>query len=107
MPNTRKGKAVRKLPYEQLPFARAKADEETLVAAFHDAEVHWEISKDERFCVLTHHGVSWTVVNADHLSTVAADEQNSGIRITRIIDRPLTPSELLALNKALTHHGCR
>ncbi|MBT2366201.1 hypothetical protein J7E88_12995 [Streptomyces sp. ISL-10] len=78
------------LPYRQLDNGRAAVDEQVLIAAFADSEITYDISAAERFCTLTHQGVSWTVVNFDLISTVTADENNSGYPITRIIDRPLT-----------------
>ncbi|MBT2390713.1 hypothetical protein J7E87_15080 [Streptomyces sp. ISL-1] len=48
--------------------------------------------------------MSWTVVNFDLISTVTADENNSGYPITRIIDRPLTHGEQAMFAKVVQFH---
>lgn len=97
---------MRELPYRRIRNGRAGVDERVLVAEFADAEVECELANDERFCILTHRDVSWTVVNSDRLSTVTADETGGGFRIVRVIDRTLTPSELLVFNEVLARYGC-
>ncbi|MYU11538.1 hypothetical protein GTZ78_12695 [Streptomyces sp. SID8361] len=94
------------LPYKKLPDGKADVDEQTLVTAFAEAEIHCELAGDERFCILAHDNISWIVVNVDHLSTVTADETGSGIRITRTINRSLTPGELRMFDKVMAYHGC-
>jgi len=93
------------LPYAELPNGRAQVEEQTLLAAFTEGSVEWELASDERFSLFTHHNVTWTVVNTNLLSTVTAQENNGGPRITRIIGRPLTPKEEQVMANVLILHG--
>ncbi|MGW3121330.1 hypothetical protein ACWDBW_29965 [Streptomyces sp. NPDC001107] len=91
------------LPYTQLHGGRAHVEEQALVTAFANSTVQQELTGDERFIILTHDDITWTVVNIDLLSTVTAYENGGTTPITRIIYRPLTPAELSVFNKVLDY----
>ncbi|MFJ5307503.1 hypothetical protein [Streptomyces sp. NPDC088350] len=93
------------LPYTELPNGRAQVEEQTLLTAFTEGSVEWDLASDERFSLFTHHNVTWTVVNTNLLSTVTARENSGGPRITRIIGRPLTLKEQQVMATVLLHHG--